>query len=34
VKANRLSRNFGVDPKVRDEYHKTWDALYQPDKKV
>ncbi|MCC6368936.1 MAG: nucleotidyl transferase AbiEii/AbiGii toxin family protein [Bryobacterales bacterium] len=34
VKANRLSRNFGVDAKVRDEYHKIWDALHQPDKNV
>ena len=29
VQANHLSRNFGVDPKVRDEYHKIWDGLHQ-----
>ncbi|MCW5978572.1 MAG: nucleotidyl transferase AbiEii/AbiGii toxin family protein [Bryobacteraceae bacterium] len=34
VKANRLTRNFGVDPKVRDEYHKIWDGLHQPDRTV
>lgn len=34
VKANRPPRNFGVDPKVRDEYRKIWDGLHQPEKKV
>jgi hypothetical protein len=29
VQANRLPRDFGVDPKVRDEYHKIWDGLHQ-----
>jgi hypothetical protein len=29
VQANRLPRDFGVDPKVRDEYHSIWDALHQ-----
>ena len=34
VQVNHLPRNFGVDPKVGDEYHKIWDALNQPEKKV
>jgi hypothetical protein len=29
VQANRLPRDFGVDPKVRDEYHRIWYALHQ-----
>jgi hypothetical protein len=29
VKANHLPRDFGVDPKVRDEYCKIWDGLLQ-----
>jgi hypothetical protein len=29
VKANDTPRDFGVDPKVRDEYHKIWDGLHQ-----
>jgi hypothetical protein len=29
VKANHLSRDFGVDSKVRDEYHKIWDGLQE-----
>lgn len=32
VKANQLPRDFGVDPKVEDEYHKIWDGLHQPRK--
>ena len=32
IEANRLSRDFGVDPKVRNEYQKTWDELHQPRK--
>lgn len=28
VQANRLPRDCGVDPKVRDEYHKIWDGLH------
>jgi hypothetical protein len=34
IKANRPSRQLDVDPKVRDEYHKVWDGLHQPKKKV
>ena len=29
VMANNLPRDFGVDPKVRDEYQRIWDGLYQ-----
>ena len=29
VQANRLPRDLGVDPKVRDEYHKIWEGLHQ-----
>jgi hypothetical protein len=29
IKANRPSRQLGVDPKVQDEYHKIWDGLRQ-----
>jgi hypothetical protein len=29
VLANHLPRDFGVDPKVRNEYHKIWDELHQ-----
>jgi hypothetical protein len=32
IEANRLSRDFGVDPKVRDEYQKIWDELHRPKK--
>jgi hypothetical protein len=32
VQANQLPRDFGVDPKVRDEYRKIWDGLHQPRK--
>jgi hypothetical protein len=28
VQVNHLARDFGVDPKVRDEYHKIWDGLH------
>src|SRR5713101_2862642 len=28
VQANHLPRDYGVDPKVRDEYHKIWDGLH------
>ena len=31
VQANHLSRDFGVDPRVRDEYYKIWDGLHQKD---
>jgi hypothetical protein len=34
VKINRLARDFRIDPKVRDEYHKLWDALHQPHNKA
>lgn len=29
AQANHLPRDFGVDPKVRDEYLKMWDELHQ-----
>jgi hypothetical protein len=29
LQANHLSRDFAVDPRVRDEYHKIWDGLHQ-----
>ncbi len=29
VQVNHLPRDFGVHPKVRDEYHKIWDGLHQ-----
>lgn len=29
VKANHTPRDFGIDPKVRAEYHKIWDGLHQ-----
>ena len=29
VQANHLPRDFRVDPKIRDEYHRIWDALHQ-----
>jgi hypothetical protein len=29
IKANHPSRQLGVDPKVRDEYHKIWDGLHR-----
>jgi hypothetical protein len=32
TQVNRLSRDFGVDPKVRDEYYKIWDGLHQSQK--
>jgi hypothetical protein len=32
VQANHLTRDFGIDPEVRDEYHRIWDALHQPKK--
>jgi hypothetical protein len=28
VQVNHLPRDFGVDPKVQDEYHKIWDGLH------
>ena len=28
IQANHLSREFGVDPKVRDLYHNMWDELH------
>lgn len=31
VQANHLSRDFGVDPQVRDEYQKIWDALHDKE---
>jgi hypothetical protein len=32
IQANHISRDYAVDPKVRDEYQKIWDALHQPTK--
>ena len=32
IQANRLTRQYGVDLKVRDEYYKIWDDLHQPNK--
>jgi hypothetical protein len=32
IKANRPSRQLGVDPKVRNDYHKIWDGLHRPTK--
>jgi hypothetical protein len=32
IKANHPSRQLGVDPKIRDEYHKIWDGLHPPKK--
>lgn len=29
IQANDLPREYGVDPKVRDEYHKIWDGLHK-----
>lgn len=29
IQANHLPRDYGVDPKIRDEYHKLWDGLYK-----
>jgi hypothetical protein len=29
VQANHLPRDFGVDPKVVEEYQKIWDALHR-----
>jgi hypothetical protein len=28
VKSNRPPRDFGVDPEIRDEYHRIWDGLH------
>ena len=32
VQVNQLPRDFGVDPKVQDEFVKIWDGLHQPQK--
>lgn len=29
IKANRLPRDYSVDPKVRDEYRRIWDGLHE-----
>jgi hypothetical protein len=29
IQANQLPRDHGVDPRVRDEFQKIWDALHQ-----
>jgi len=29
VEANHLPRDYGIDPKVRDEYHRIWDDLHR-----
>jgi hypothetical protein len=28
IQGNNLPRDFGIDPKVRDQYRKIWDALH------
>jgi hypothetical protein len=28
IQTNRLPREYGIDPKVRDLYHKIWDELH------
>jgi hypothetical protein len=30
IQANHLPRDYGVDPKIIDEYHKVWEGLYKP----
>lgn len=32
IQANNLPREYGVDSKVQDLYHRTWDELHQPKK--
>ena len=32
VQTNHLPRDYGIDSKVRDEYHKIWDGLNQSEK--
>jgi len=32
IQANHLPREYGVDLKVQDEYHRIWDELHQPTK--
>lgn len=34
IKANRPPRDFPVDPAVREEFHRIWDALHQPKQMV
>jgi hypothetical protein len=31
IQANHVARDYGIDPKVRDEYRKIWDELNRPD---
>jgi hypothetical protein len=31
VQVNQLPRDFGVHPKIRDEYQKIWDGLHQKE---
>jgi hypothetical protein len=31
IQANRLPREYGVNPQVRDVYLRMWDELHQPD---
>jgi len=32
IKANGLPREYHVDPRVCEEYHRIWDGLHQPSK--
>ncbi|MEP6715217.1 MAG: hypothetical protein ABJC09_06565 [Terriglobia bacterium] len=32
VQANHLPRDYNVDPRILDEYHKIWDGLHAPEK--
>jgi hypothetical protein len=34
IQVNHLSRDFSVEPKVREEYLKIWDALHQPKQNI
>ena len=29
IEANHLPRDFGIDPKIRDEYQKMWDDIHK-----
>lgn len=31
IEANHLLRDYGIDPKIRDEYHKIWDGLHEEE---
>jgi len=34
IQANHLPREYVVDPRVRDEYHKLWDDIHKPKPKM